>query len=73
MKIIERIFDVETNETKDIERDATDQEIEDFEKAKAEALVKSELEKVAMEKRNAALAKLEALGLDEEDLKVLGL
>ena len=39
--------------------------------AEAEALAKAQAEAEA--KRSAALAKLEALGLDEDDLKALGL
>lgn len=54
-------------------------ECEPFTKAEYEAgfdlvdTAKAQAEADAVAKRNAALAKLEALGLDEDDLKALGL
>jgi len=54
-------------------RDYTNAEIAEVEKAQAEALAKAQAEAEAEAKRTAALAKLEALGLDEDDLKALGL
>ena len=69
MKITERIFDAITGETTDIERDATAQEILDFEKTELKI---TEL-KAKEAKREAAEAKLAALGLTSDDLKALGL
>ena len=67
----EKIVNVETGE--EIWRDYTDAEIAEVEKAQAEAQAKSEMEAEAQAKRATALAKLEALGLDEADLTALGL
>lgn len=69
MKTIERIFDAETGETTDIERDMTAKEIADYESAieRTEAAQQAELQ------RQAAVAKLAALGLSIDDLKALGL
>ena len=73
MKIKE--INCETGE--EIIRDATSQEINQAEidaiSAEAEATAKAQAEAQAEAKRSAALAKLEALGLDEDDLKALGL
>ena len=73
MKTIERIFDATTGETTDIERDMTADEVrqhqEFVKRLEAEELERAE----AQAKRSAALAKLEALGLDEDDLKAIGL
>ena len=73
MKIIEKVVNVQTGEEQIFERDMTAQEIAEFElnekKLQAELKAKEE----AQAKRGAALAKLEALGLDEDDLKALGL
>jgi hypothetical protein len=73
MKTIERIYDATTGETIDIERDMTSQELADYEAAvaKAQARIAADNEKAA--KREAALAKLAALGLEPDDLKALGL
>ena len=69
--MIKLIHNVETGEI--VEREMNAEELAQWEtdkaKAKAEAQVKAE----AVAKRAAALAKLEALGLDEDDLKALGL
>lgn len=73
MKIIERIFDATTGKTTDIERDLTPQEIAQIEKAQAEATATAQAQAQAQAKRSAALAKLEELGLDEDDLRALGL
>lgn len=73
MKIIERIFDAQTGETTDIERDMTPQEIADYEANQLQAQQRAQAEAEAQAKRFAALAKLKALGLDEDDLKALGL
>ena len=73
MKIIERIFDANTGETKDIERDLTPQEIAQKEIAQAEATAKAQAKAEAEAKREAALSKLAALGLTADDLKALGL
>ena len=58
-------------------REMTDDELEQYEKdklaAQVEAEAKVQAKAEAEAKRSAALAKLEALGLDEDDLKALGL
>ena len=73
MKIIERIYNAETGETLDIERDANAQEIKENQEAKIRIETILKLEAEAQIKRQNALSKLEALGLDEDDLKALGL
>jgi hypothetical protein len=64
-----------TNEV--IERDATLEELAQIgadNQARAERLAAEEAAKAQAEvKRQAAIAKLAALGLDEDDLKALGL
>jgi|688.fasta_scaffold937489_1 hypothetical protein len=54
-------------------RDYSAEEIAEVEKAQAEAQVRAEAEAQAEAKRQTALAKLAALGLEEDDLKALGL
>jgi len=73
MKIIEKEFNALTGEETIIERDATIKEIEDYEKEQAEARARAEAQAQAEAKRQVALAKLAALGLEEDDLKALGL
>jgi hypothetical protein len=73
MKTIERIFDVVTGETTDIERDMTSQEIADYQANKLQAEQKAQQFAEAETKRAAAEAKLAALGLTADDLKALGL
>ena len=68
MKIIERIYNLETNETTDIERDMTDQEIAKV----AENLKVAELEaKAAQTKATARQAVLDKLGLTTEEIAAL--
>lgn len=67
----EKIFNVATGE--ETWRDYTAEEIAEVEKAQAEAQAKAEAYAQAEAKRQVALAKLAALGLEEEDLKALGL
>lgn len=67
----EKIVDIETGQ--EIWRDYTTEEIKQIEAAQAEAKIKAQAIVEAEAKRFAALAKLEALGLDEDDLKALGL
>ena len=65
-----RVYDMETNET--IDREMTDEEYADFQTS----LLPKELteeEQAAKEAKEAAQAKLEALGLTADDLKALGL
>lgn len=73
MKIIERIFDAISGNITDVEREMTAQEVSEYEaeiaKAEAQQLADSE----TATKREAAEAKLVALGLTPEDLKALGL
>jgi hypothetical protein len=73
MKIIEKEFNAITGETTINERDETAQEIADRQAFEAEVAAKAQAEAEAQAKRSVALAKLEALGLDEADLKALGL
>ena len=68
---ITKIFDAATGET--IEREMTDAEYADLQMRQADIKKEKEAEAEAEAKRSAALAKLEALGLDEDDLKALGL
>jgi len=67
----EKIVNVETGE--ETWRDYTPAEIAEVEAAQAEATARAQAESEAEAKRESALAKLEALGLDEDDLKALGL
>ena len=67
----EKIVNVETGE--ETWRDYTPAEIAEVEAAQAKAAVKAQELADAEAKRTAAAAKLEALGLDENDLKALGL
>lgn len=73
MKIIETIFDASTNETNVIERDMTSEELASWQAIQNEKIAYAEKQAEANTKRMAALAKLEAIGLDEDDLKALGL
>ena len=67
----EKIVNLETGE--EIWRDYTPEEIAEIEKAQAEAQARAEAQAQAEAKRQTALAKLAALGLEEDDLKALGL
>jgi hypothetical protein len=73
MKIISTEIDIITSEAIITERDETAQEIADREEFEAEAALKAQAEAERQAKRATALAKLEALGLDEADLTALGL
>jgi hypothetical protein len=66
-----RIFDVTTNET--IEREMTNAEVSIAEKDKEIGAKKIALRQEDKAARNAAHAKLAALGLTGDDLKALGL
>jgi hypothetical protein len=72
MKIIEKEFNAITGETTITERDLTPEEIIERQNFEAEVAVKLQAEAAAQTKRATALAKLEALGLDESDLTALG-
>jgi len=56
-----------------IEREMNAQELAQLEADKAKAAIKAQELAEAEAKRLSALAKLEALGLDADDLKALGL
>jgi hypothetical protein len=56
-----------------IEREMTEAELEQLEADAAEAAGRAQAEATAQAKRLTALAKLEALGIDEADLTALGL
>jgi predicted DsbA family dithiol-disulfide isomerase len=73
MKTIERIFDADTGETKDIERDMTLQELADYQASLDRAEAEAKLSEKNAVKKAAAEAKLAALGLTSDDLKALGL
>ena len=66
-----KIHNVETGEV--IEREMNAEELAQWEADKAKAEAEAQAKAEAEAKRSAALAKLEALGLDEDDLKALGL
>jgi hypothetical protein len=67
----EKIIDVATG--KETWRDYTDSENAEVEAAQAEAAELTAKEAEAQAKRLTAKTKLQALGLDEADLKALGL
>ena len=73
MKIIEKEFNLETGEETITERDLTYAELAEFQAAQAERESRAQAEAEAQAKRLTAIAKLEALGLNEGDLKALGL
>jgi hypothetical protein len=73
MKIIERIFDVATGETTDVERDMTPGELADWNARKAERDLEDAAIADAKIKREIAVSKLASLGIKEDDLKALGL
>ena len=73
MKIIEKEFNAMTGETTITERDLTPEEIIERQNFEAEVAAKLQAEAAAQAKRATALAKLEALGLNEADLTALGL
>lgn len=68
MKIIERVFDSTTGTSVDIERELTDIEIAEMEKAQAEAAARA-VEQA--EKETARQALLAKLGITEEEAKLL--
>ena len=70
MKIIEREFNAETNQTIDIERTATAQEIADFESNQEAITTIQEAIKV---KEIAKAALLDRLGITAEEAKLLSL
>ena len=67
----EKIVNVETGE--ETFRDYTAEEIAEVERFQVKAQQEAELEAEAKAKRQAALAKLAALGLEPDDLTALGL
>lgn len=72
MKITEKIHNIETNEIQDIEREMSEIELAEKLKADQQRAELAALQAESAAKRAAALSKLEALGLDEDDLKALG-
>jgi hypothetical protein len=72
-----KITEINANTQEVIERDMTAEELTQAEAdkllAEATKQVDQEAKAQAEAKRSVALAKLEALGLDENDLKALGL
>ena len=73
MKLTEKELNVQTGEETITERDETPAELVERQAAQAEAQARAEAQAEAEAKRQVALAKLEALGLNEADLKALGL
>jgi hypothetical protein len=73
MKIKEKTLDLTTGQETITEREETAQEKLEREAFEAEVAAKAQVEAEAQAKRFVALTKLEALGLDEADLKALGL
>jgi hypothetical protein len=71
MSLKEKIVIAETGE--EIYRDYTTEQIAEVAKVEAEAQAKAEAQAQAETKRQIALGKLAALGLEEDDLKALGL
>lgn len=66
-----KIHNVETGEV--IEREMTAEELTQYEKDQLAAVEEATAKAEAQAKREAALSKLAALGLDEDDLKAIGL
>jgi hypothetical protein len=73
MKIIERTHNIETGEIVDIEREETAAEKKARLEREAEIVAAQAEAEAKAAKRATALAKLEALGLDEADLTAIGL
>ena len=73
MKFIETIHNATTNEITQIERVASAEEIELIKELEQREQTLKEAEAQAEAKRQTALAKLAALGLEEDDFKALGL
>ena len=73
MKIIEKEFNALTGKTTITEREMNAQELAQLEADAAEAAARAQAEAEAQSKLLTALAKLEAIGLNEADLKALGL
>lgn len=73
MLIKEKLINLETGEEQLIEREETADEKFLREDLARRIAIANEAKAEAAVKRSAALAKLEALGLDEDDLKALGL
>jgi hypothetical protein len=70
-ELIKTIFDVETNELE--VRPMSGSELAQYEADYASAALEAEVKAEETAKKAAAKAKLEALGLDSDDLKALGL
>lgn len=73
MIIVEKELNIETGVETIIEREATAQEIAEYEEYLKEVEKAKALEDKKRIEREAALAKLAVLGLEESDLKALGL
>jgi hypothetical protein len=73
MKIKEKEFNAITGEETITEREETEQEIAEREKFEAQLALEAKAKAENQAKREAAEAKLEALGLTADDLKALGL
>ena len=71
MELKEKIVNIATGE--ESWRDYTSEEIAEIEKAKIEIEANLAKEAELKAKRQSALIKLQAIGLDENDLKALGL
>lgn len=73
MKIIERIVNTDTQEIVDVERELTAGELAERNVLEAERVALLNANQEAELRKANAKAKLEALGLNEADLKALGL
>lgn len=73
MIITERIYNAETGQTEDIEREATPEEVAKYEADLAEAAALEAEYQAKEAARIAAEQKLEVLGLTADDLRALGL
>jgi len=73
MKIIEKEFNALTGEERITERDATPAELAERKAFNDEVVLQSTLRAEAEAAKEAAHAKLAALGLTTDDLKALGL
>ena len=68
-----KVTDVDVPTGKIVERDATPEELNQMEADKLAHQAKEAAQLTRAAKKEAALAKLESLGLDADDLRALGL
>jgi hypothetical protein len=73
MKIIETIFNAETQLTEIIEREMTAEEEKEWQDLQTKKIAMADEQAKALEAKEAAEAKLVALGLNADDIRALGL